>query len=124
MFTLCTSDYSYPFNFFSFQSSISRTLRSRRDFPVSKSYTNRLLNDAGLLKAKIREEAEELIEAGDVKDPEQVAAEAADLLYFTSVLCVREGVSLNDIEKWLNARSLRVRRRPGNAKPKFLEQSN
>jgi phosphoribosyl-ATP pyrophosphohydrolase/phosphoribosyl-AMP cyclohydrolase/histidinol dehydrogenase len=89
-------------------------LKSRKDNPVEKSYTNRLLNDSELLKSKLLEEANELIEAVTHKD---IAWEAADLMYFASVMCVRSGVGLEDIEKMLDRRSLRIRRRAGNAKP-------
>eukprot|EP00455_Lapot_gusevi_P000589 TRINITY_DN10272_c0_g1_i1.p1 TRINITY_DN10272_c0_g1~~TRINITY_DN10272_c0_g1_i1.p1 ORF type:complete len:243 (+),score=44.61 TRINITY_DN10272_c0_g1_i1:150-878(+) len=90
-----------------------RNVTARRlDAPVG-SYTRRLYEDANLLKYKIIEEAHELVEAQDSK---HVAAEAADLLYFTAVRCAAAGVSLADVERHLDLRTLRVRRRAGNAK--------
>ena len=92
---------------------LERTLRERQLHPQPGSYTNRLLSDAGLLNNKVMEEARELIEASTPRD---VASEAADLLYFTSVLLCRSGVSLSEVDRCLDLRSLRLRRRAGNAK--------
>ena len=93
---------------------LERTLRERQRHPQLGSYTNRLLSDAGLLNNKLLEEARELIEANG---RHEVAGEAADLLYFTSVLLCKTGVSLGEVERCLDLRSLRLRRRTGNAKP-------
>ncbi len=46
-----------------------------------------------------------------------MAAEAADLLYFALVRCAKARVSIADIEAHLDRRTLKVRRRPGDAKP-------
>jgi len=67
-----------------------------------------LLNDPGLLAAKLREEADELATA---TSPEDVVAEAADVLYFTLVKAVAAGVAFEDIEHELDRRALRVKRR-------------
>ena len=78
------------------------------------SYTGRLLTEPGLLEAKIREEAVELTEAST---PAEVAHEAADVLYFTFVKLAQAGVRLEDVARVLDARSRKVSRRPGDAKP-------
>ncbi|KAH8682478.1 histidinol dehydrogenase-domain-containing protein [Xylariales sp. PMI_506] len=65
------------------------------------------------------EEAEELC---DATSPEDVAFEAADLIYFALTKAVSAGVSLADIEKSLDAKSLKVKRRTGNAKGKWAEK--
>ena len=80
------------------------------------SYTRRLLCDPQLLKAKLVEEAEEL---ADAQTPSHVAAEAADLLYFACVALNQAGVSLSEVEAILDRRSLKLTRRPGNAKPRL-----
>ncbi|KAL9950266.1 hypothetical protein ACROYT_G042741 [Oculina patagonica] len=100
---------------------LMNTLKSRKQSAPPGSYTDRLYSDSKLLHAKIREEAEELCEA---ESKDEIASEAADVLYFTFVKCAKAGVSLPDIEKVLDQRSLKVRRRPGNAKPKHLPYSN
>jgi phosphoribosyl-ATP pyrophosphohydrolase len=65
------------------------------------------------LRAKLIEEAGELAEA---TTKEHVTEEAADLLYFAAVAMARGGVSLDEVERVLDKRALRVTRRPGDAK--------
>jgi len=77
------------------------------------SYTRRLLDDDALLAAKLVEEAREL---ADARDADEVAREAADLLYFASVALARAGVPLAAVERELARRALRVTRRAGDAK--------
>ncbi|KAI1496186.1 histidinol dehydrogenase-domain-containing protein [Biscogniauxia marginata] len=100
-------------------SKLEETLVSRKQSAPGGSYTKRLFSDEKLLRAKIMEEAEELCNA---QTPEEVAFEAADLLYFALTKAVGAGVSLSDIEKSLDAKSLKVKRRPGNAKGKWAEK--
>lgn len=88
----------------------SRIAAGRRS---QDSYTARLLRDPGLLESKLREEAGELAAAGTRED---VAREAADVLYFACVAMEKAGVSLADVSEQLAARGLRITRRPGNAK--------
>ena len=93
---------------------LERRIAERQVTAPAGSYTRRLLEDPELLGAKLREEAGELAEA---TTPAEVAAEAADLLYFTLVRMRRDGVRLADVERELASRLLSVRRRPGDAKP-------
>ena len=93
---------------------LARTLSARRADAPPGSYTARLFSDPTLLRNKLLEEAQELVEA---VEPDHVAAEAADVIYFTLVACARTGVSIADIEKHLDLRALKLTRRPGNAKP-------
>jgi phosphoribosyl-ATP pyrophosphohydrolase/phosphoribosyl-AMP cyclohydrolase/histidinol dehydrogenase len=99
---------------------LESTLKSRLDSAPEGSYTSRLFNDPGLLRSKIMEEADELCSA---ETREQVASEAADLLYFTLTRCVAAGVSLVDIERNLDAKARKVSRRPGNAKARWSSNS-
>lgn len=85
------------------------------------SYTARLFNEPGLLSAKLAEEAAELAEASG---PERAASEAADLIYFAAVKLAREGSSLADVERVLDRRALKVSRRPGNAKERYLGEGS
>ena len=98
---------------------LEQTLRSRKQSAPAGSYTARLFSDEKLLRAKIMEEAEELCEA---KTPEEVAFEAADLIYFALTKAVGAGVSVADIEKSLDAKSWKVKRRAGDAKGKWAEK--
>lgn len=86
---------------------LSRRLEEIAERKPSGSNTMRLLEDPDLLAAKLAEELAELFEPGA-----NVAAEAADLLYFTLVKSVSTGVSLGDIESVLDRRERRVSRRP------------
>jgi len=70
---------------------LMNTLKSRKQSAPPGSYTDRLYNDSKLLHAKIREEAEELCEA---ESKEEIAWEAADVLYFTFVKCAKAGNQL------------------------------
>ena len=101
-------------------SALESTLKSRLDSAPEGSYTNRLFNDPDLLRSKIMEEADELCNA---ETREQVAFEAADLLYFTLTRCIAAGVSLVDIERNLDAKARKVSRRPGNAKARWSSNS-
>ena len=92
---------------------LARRLKQRLIDPPQGSYTARLLNDPQLLESKILEEARELTEARTASD---IAHEAADVFYFALVKAVRDGVSLEDIEKVLDLRERKVTRRPGDAK--------
>ena len=98
---------------------LEQTLKSRKESAPEASYTSRLFNDEKLLRAKIMEEAEELC---DAKSPEHVAFEAADLIYFALTKAVSAGVGLNDIWNSLDAKSLKVKRRKGDAKGKWAEK--
>ncbi|KAM0203530.1 hypothetical protein ACHAPA_000513 [Fusarium lateritium] len=100
-------------------SALEQTLKSRKESAPEGSYTARLFSDEKLLRAKIMEEAEELC---DGKTKENIAFEAADLIYFALTKAIGAGVSLADIEGNLDAKSLKVKRRTGNAKSKWAEK--
>ncbi|KMU82580.1 histidine biosynthesis trifunctional protein [Coccidioides immitis H538.4] len=95
-------------------SRLQKTLQARRQDAPPGSYTSRLFNDAKLLDAKIMEEAEELCKAST---KEETAFEAADLIYFALTKCISAGVSLEDVERNLDLKSMKVKRRKGDAKP-------
>ena len=65
------------------------------------------------------EEAAELCEATSKKD---LAAEAADLLYFALCKCIAADVSLEDIERNLDLKSSKIARRKGDAKPQWADK--
>ncbi|TIA88313.1 hypothetical protein E3P99_02687 [Wallemia hederae] len=99
---------------------LEETLVSRHQSAPEGSYTKRLFNDETLLRSKIMEEADELCAA---QSQEDVAFEAADLIYFALTRCVSKGVKLADIGHALDKKAAKVSRRPGNAKAKYLEQA-
>ena len=84
------------------------TLQQRAATRPPKSYTTKLL-DGGIDKigGKIREEAEELIEAAaepDAAGREHFVYEAADLLYHTMVMLAWRGVDIDEIANELQRR--------------------
>lgn len=93
---------------------LERTVQSRVAKAPEGSYTRRLLDDPALLAAKLTEEAQELAEA---QTAEEVAWEAADVLYFTFTAMARAGVALADVEAVLDQRARKVTRRSGDKKP-------
>jgi phosphoribosyl-ATP pyrophosphohydrolase / phosphoribosyl-AMP cyclohydrolase / histidinol dehydrogenase len=100
-------------------SKLQKTLQSRKRSAPEGSYTARLFNDSKMLNAKIMEEASELCEATSKAD---VAAEAADVLYFAMTKATAAGVTLEDIERSLDAKSVKVKRRKGDAKGPYAER--
>jgi phosphoribosyl-ATP pyrophosphohydrolase/phosphoribosyl-AMP cyclohydrolase/histidinol dehydrogenase len=77
------------------------------------SYTHRVATEAGMLSAKLQEEAAELAEASGSAD---ICHEAADLLYFTMVALARANVPFSAVEEELDRRDLVVSRRHGDVK--------
>ncbi|OAX44568.1 histidine biosynthesis trifunctional-protein [Rhizopogon vinicolor AM-OR11-026] len=99
---------------------LERTLASCLVDAPEGSYTRRLFNDEELLRAKIMEEADELCRA---KTKEEVAFEAADLIYFALTRCTAAGVSVKDIERSLDKKAMKISRRPGNSKPQWTSKA-
>lgn len=97
---------------------LERTLGERVRSAPEGSYTRRLLEDAALLRAKLAEEAGELAAA---ESRGEAAHEAADVLYFALVAAIARGAALEDVERELDRRALRITRRPGDAKPNANE---
>ncbi len=73
--------------------------RKRKAKPVDGSYTNKLLSDKSLNKAKVLEEINELIEAVD-KDTNKIH-EAADVFYHLIIYLEAHNVKIEDIEEEL-----------------------
>jgi phosphoribosyl-ATP pyrophosphohydrolase len=101
-------------------SALAATLESRKEDAPSGSYTKRLFTEPGLLEAKIKEEADELAAANT---KEEITGETADVIYFALAKAIKNGVSLQDVASELDRRALKVTRRPGNAKPQYLDAS-
>ena len=76
--------------------------RDRKKFPKDGSYTNKLLNDKSLSKAKILEEINELIEAVE-KDTNKVH-EAADVFYHLIMYLETNNIKIEDVMKELDKR--------------------
>lgn len=100
--------------------SLEARINDRIHHAEPQSYTRRLINEDGLLNAKLREECEEFIEA---RSKAEVTAEAADLFYFLSVKLAETGITLSDVAAELDQRALKVTRRQGDAKAQYLQPS-
>jgi len=84
---------------------LERTVADRRAAGnTSESYTARLLADASLSGAKVREEAEEVARAASQESDERVREEAADVLYHLDVLLAGRGLSVTEAFEVLNGR--------------------
>ncbi|KAL8900005.1 MAG: hypothetical protein Q9192_001292 [Flavoplaca navasiana] len=107
------------FGHYSGLSRLEHTLQARKASAPAKSYTARLFKNPKLLQAKIMEEANELCEASNRED---IAAEAADLLYFALAKCIAADVDLAAVERNLDLKSMKTTRRKGDAKAQWAQK--
>ena len=94
---------------------------NRKEAPSENSYT-RYLFDQGLDKIlkKCGEECREVIIAAKGGDREGLKQEICDLLYHLLVLMVEQSISLSEIDKILEERSLKI----GNLKEPYKSDPN
>jgi phosphoribosyl-ATP pyrophosphohydrolase len=83
---------------------IARQIELRRLVPDEQSYTSKLLHTPGLAAGKVIEEAAELVEAALEKNEDEVAWEAADVIYHALALAGSRGVTLERILSELRGR--------------------
>ena len=76
--------------------------RERKSLPVEGSYTNKLLSDKSLSKAKVLEEVNELIEA--VEENSNKIHEAADVLYHLLIYLEANDIKIEDVMSELEKR--------------------
>ena len=76
--------------------------RERKSSPVDGSYTNKLLSDKSLSKAKVLEEINELIEAVE-KDSNKIH-EAADVFYHLIMYLEANSIKIEDVMNELEKR--------------------
>ena len=76
--------------------------RDRKKSPKEGSYTNKLLNDKSLSKAKVLEEINELIEAVE-KDTNKIH-EAADVFYHLIIYLEANDIKVEDVMVELDKR--------------------
>ena len=76
--------------------------RERKSSPVEGSYTNNLLTDKSLSKAKVSEEVNELMEA--VEENSNKIHEAADVLYHLIMYLEKSGIKIEEVMEELNRR--------------------
>ncbi len=76
--------------------------RDRKSSPIEGSYTNKLLADKSLSKAKVLEEIDELIES--VEENTNKIHEAADVFYHLLVYLEANDVKVEDVMQELEKR--------------------
>ena len=76
--------------------------RERKSSPVEGSYTNKLLSDKSLSKAKVLEEVNELIEA--VEENSNKIHEAADVFYHLLIYLEANHVKIEEVMSELEKR--------------------
>ena len=69
--------------------------RERKSVPVEGSYTNKLLTDKELSKAKVLEEVDELIEA--IEEDSNNIHEAADVFYHLLMYLEANNVKIEEV---------------------------
>lgn len=80
---------------------LSLVIADRKRNPSTQSYTSKIVIDRNTIEEKLNEELKELLTAESRND---IAWEAADLLYFLLVYLENRGVSLNDVIAELSRR--------------------
>ena len=76
--------------------------RDRKSLPVEGSYTNKLLTDKSLSKAKILEEVNELIDA--VEENSNKIHEAADVFYHLLMYLEANDIKIEEVMSELEKR--------------------
>ena len=76
--------------------------RERKTTPLEGSYTNKLLTDKSLSKAKVLEEVDELIEA--IEEDTNKIHEAADVFYHLLMYLEANDVKIEEVMRELEKR--------------------
>jgi phosphoribosyl-ATP pyrophosphohydrolase len=76
--------------------------RERKSAPLEGSYTNKLLSDKALSKAKVLEEVDELIEA--IEEDTNKIHEAADVFYHLLMYLEANDVKIEEVMQELEKR--------------------
>ena len=84
-----------------------KLVRERKRNPIEGSYTNKLLVDKSLSKAKVLEEISELIEA--IEEDTNKIHEAADVIYHLIVYLEANNVKIEDVMTELKTRQNELR---------------
>jgi len=95
-------EYLLEFNMLNTLENLIKLARERKTNPVQGSYTNKLLTDKSLSKAKVLEEIDELIEAID-KNTNKIH-EAADVFYHLLMYLEANDVKIEEVMEELEKR--------------------
>ena len=95
-------EFLLEFNMLSTLENLIKLARERKLAPVDGSYTNKLLTDKVLSKAKVLEEVDELIEA--VEEDTNKIHEAADVFYHLLMYLEANDIKIEEVMKELEKR--------------------
>ena len=88
-------EFLLEFNMLNTLENLIKLARERKSSPVEGSYTNKLLTDKSLSKAKVLEEVDELIEA--VEENSNIIHEAADVFYHLLMYLEANDVKIEEV---------------------------
>ena len=95
-------EFLLEFNMFNTLENLIKLARERKTTPLEGSYTNKLLADKSLSKAKVLEEVDELIEA--VEENSNKIHEAADVFYHLLMYLEANDIKIEDVMSELEKR--------------------
>jgi phosphoribosyl-ATP pyrophosphohydrolase len=95
-------EFLLEFNMLKTLENLIKLARDRKTSPVEGSYTNKLLDDKSLSKAKVLEEVNELIEA--VEENSNIIHEAADVIYHLLMYLEANDIKIEDVMSELEKR--------------------
>ena len=95
-------EYLLEFDMLNTLENLIKLARERKTNPVEGSYTNKLLKDKSLSKAKVLEEIDELIEA--IEENTNKIHEAADVFYHLLMYLEANDVKIEEVMEELEKR--------------------
>ena len=95
-------EFLLEFNMLNTLENLIKLARERKSSPVEGSYTNKLLNDKSLSKAKVLEEVNELIDA--VEENSNKIHEAADVFYHLLMYLEANDIKIEEVMSELEKR--------------------
>ena len=95
-------EFLLEFNMLNTLENLVKLARERKSTPVEGSYTNKLLTDKSLSKAKVLEEVDELIEA--VEENSNITHEAADVFYHLLMYLEANDIKIEEVMSELEKR--------------------
>ena len=95
-------EYLLEFKMLNSLENLIKLARDRKSSPVEGSYTNKLLSDKSLSKAKVLEEVDELIEA--IEEDTNKIHEAADVFYHLLMYLEANDIKIEDVMAELDRR--------------------
>ena len=101
-------EFLLEFNMLNTLENLIKLARERKSSPVDGSYTNKLLTDKSLSKAKVLEEVNELIEA--VEENSNKIHEAADVFYHLLMYLEANDIKIEDVMSELEKEKNELRR--------------